>query len=187
MPSDHQRCVDRGGSLRRPCLPLLHDAGGARRREPLPVNPIHQQAGQTAERKAVASRDAEAAAATAAAGPEQVSILLRISVDRMALWIDDIDREQAVAGQPERPRKIAIAAAKGVTGYADRRAATGGKCQVMRPDGLVDCAERRACPDCHGLSRLIDADCINQAGVDDDAFALRKTLKGMPAAAQCKR
>src|SRR5579863_3437718 len=120
MPGDHQRRVDGGRSLRRPRLPLLNDAGSARRREPLPVDPVHQQAGQTTQRKAVACRDAEAATATAAAGPEQVRVLLRVSVDRMALWIDDIDRQQAVASQSERAGEIAVAAAKGVAGNADR-------------------------------------------------------------------
>ena len=133
--------------------------------------------------EAVAGRDAEAAAAATAAGPEQIRVLLRVGMDRLALRIDHVDRQQAVAGKPERPREMAVPAAEHVAGDADGRTAAARESQPVRRDHVVDRAERGAGADGRGLRLRIVGHGAEHPQVDHHARALRQTLVGVSAAA----
>jgi hypothetical protein len=112
---------------------------------------------------------------------------MRISADLLAVGIDHIDRQKAVAGQSMGARQVSVAAAEEVTGGSDGWTAPAGEGQAMRRDCPVQTAERgaRSHRRCTGLR--INGDRVHQAHVDDDARALREALIGMPAAAYGER
>ena len=99
----HGRCrhdVDHGAQLLGCRLGKPHELGdGVNRRGTMSIPPT---TGQRAKAVGELRRHAETAA-TAAHGPEEVGMVLRVRDDDASIGGDELDREQVVDGQPVRP------------------------------------------------------------------------------------
>src|SRR5205823_5584076 len=91
--------------------------------------------------KGEAGHRAKAAAAATAARPEQIRLLVRPGGDRMRQRVDELDRQEAVRGQAERPREQPVASAERMAGDADRRTASRRQRQPALRQELIDRAK----------------------------------------------
>jgi hypothetical protein len=155
---------------------------GVRRRHSRPRRSENDDGCHFLQSHGVGGRNAEAATAAAATCPEQIRVLLRVGMNRATVRADEVHRQQAVAGQSERPRQVSIAAAEQMAGHADGRAAAAGEGQFVGRDSLIQSAERSAGADACRIRFGIDVDRVHHAGVDDDAGALRKAFVRVAAA-----
>ncbi len=142
---DHRRRAVRGRGhvqvgpqgvrlVRRPGLPARHHP---RRLRPGPGQEEQHQPGQPVSAERERGGDAEVAAATAPAGPEQVAVAGRAAAADRAVGRDDLHRLQRVTGQPVGPGQHPGPAAEGEAGHPHRRARAARHGQAMRGEPVV--------------------------------------------------
>jgi hypothetical protein len=139
------------------------------------VRSVEEQAaavegGQPLQGGPVGDHDAEVAG-SAAQRPEQLGVVIGVDRAQGAVRRDDVDAQDAVRGQAERPAHDPEAAAQGEPGGPDRpgRALHGG--EAVRCGGGGDIADPGAGPDRGGHAGRVDGD-LGQAPAADQHGAV---------------
>ena len=130
-----------------------------------------------------ARHDSEVAAATAPAGPEEVAVLRRVAGEELSRGGDDLQAFDVVAGQAERTRREADAAAERQARDADCRAGAGRDRYAVRIELRVDVDQLRAGADHGALPAGGDVDLAQAADVDDHAGRRRVAAVAVPTRA----
>ena len=127
--------------------------------------------------------DPEVPAATAAAGPEEVGILVRAAMEVAAVGRDDPERGDVVARQAELPRAEPVAAAKRETGYPDGRARAARDRAAGRREPRLDVDQAGAGADRDDPRRRAQTDRAQPPEIDDEAGTRRVTRVAVATAA----
>ena len=128
-------------------------------------------------------RDAEVPAATVQR-PEQVGVLVGAGGDLAAVGGDEVDRDQAVAAESERPFEPSRAAAQRQAGDARGRHAPAGGRQPVLLGCPIELAPRHPGADPHLPTVGVDLDRLHRTDVDDEpAVVEAHTRHRVPARA----
>jgi len=128
-----------------------------------PEREVQRLAGAVGERQL--GGDAEVAASSAAARPEEVGVVERVAGDEASVCGHDLHAEKCVGRCPEQPRRVPDAAAEREPGDADRRARPAGHGAALGGQPLVEVDEPGARAD--GGRRAGHGDRLELADVDD--------------------
>ena len=103
--------------------------------------------------------------------------------DELALRVNHLHAEQAVAGEPQRARDHAEAAPEREPGDAHGGAVAAGDGEPVLPERLVEGPERHPCSDDAEPVLSVDGEVVEVGDVDDDPVAQREPLVRVAAAA----
>src|SRR4051794_11980573 len=142
-------------SERRPVLPGVQHLRG------IVPRPDHRAGHHLVNRvhaKGEAGGDPEVPAATAAQRPEEIRMRLLAGTERPAFSVDELDRDEVVAGKPILAREKANATAEGQAGEADARTGPRGDRDPVLPQATIAIEQTNPGADDRLAARNIDLD-----------------------------